>query len=138
MPVIAVHHRIADEHAALRRALDLLEGTRDLERLLPQLASLRRLLVEHFAGEEAADGLHAAVGEAAPSLFPALDHLFEEHRHLIEDLDALIDRATRLAAGPLAEVLAAVAGLAGRLRHHEERENSLLGDSLYTELGGRG
>ena len=134
---VSARERIALEHRRLSAQLDLIEQTADPARLPADLERLRVLLAEHFAGEEAADGLHEALGGATPHLLPAVQHLFDEHREFLADLHSLTSRARWLAAGPLAELRAGVAGLAARLRDHEAREDDLFGESVYTDIAGQ-
>jgi hypothetical protein len=127
--------RITLEHHRLSAQLDLIELTTDPARLPAALERLHVLLDEHFPGEEASDGLHEAIGGATPHLLPAVQHLFDEHRDFLADLHSLTARARWLAAGPLAELRAGLAGLTARLRDHEARENDLFGESVYTDVG---
>jgi hypothetical protein len=138
MPQIAARERIDEEHAAMRALLDRIEQTSVPDRLVVELERLDALLDAHFAGEEADDGLHEAIGSTAPHLLPAVQHLFDEHRVFRADIGSIAADARRLAEGPLAELNRRVADLAARLRAHEEREDELFGDSVYTDLGGRG
>ncbi len=131
----AARDRIVEEHRRLRLLLDRVEVIDAPARLAGELRELRTLLIDHFEGEEADDGLHEAVGRATPHLLPAVQHLFDEHRVFLTDLDSLIRLARRLAAGPMAELADGVAHLAERLRAHEARENDLFGESVYADVG---
>jgi len=131
----SARERIAREHRQLSELLDCIEGISAPDRLEIELEGLRALLEAHFAGEEDADGLHEAVGRSTPHLLPAVQHLFDEHREFLADLEALTGRACELAAGPVAELCAGVCGLAARLRAHEARENDLFGESVYADVG---
>lgn len=131
----AARDRIVEEHRHLRLLLDWVETIDGPARLADALGELQTLLIEHFEGEEADDGLHEAVGRSTPHLLPAVQHLFDEHRVFRTDLEALIGGARRLAAGPMAELAAGVAHLAARLRAHEARENDLFGESVYADVG---
>lgn len=134
-PSGAARNRIVDEHRRLRTLLDRVETIDGPARLGEELGELRTLLIQHFEGEEADDGLHEAIGDSTPHLLPAVQHLFDEHREFLVDLEALIQRAGEIAAGPMAELEAGVARLAARLRAHEERENELFGESVYADVG---
>lgn len=135
MPQQAAKHRIEEEHAALRSTLARIERTTDLRALVPQLQELGAALESHFATEEADDGLHEAIGSESPSYLPAVQLLFDEHREMLAQVASLTEKAWVLSEGPLAEVLAGVEALVGRLRAHEARENELFGDAVYTDLG---
>lgn len=127
---------IEGEHRTLRALLGRLEGTSDLEALLPGLAELRRLLAIHFAREEAPGGLHRVVDASAPHLAASVEGLFEEHRLSLEELDLLIDAVRRCLEGPVAEARRGVAGLCRRLHAHEAAETELLAGAVYEEVGG--
>jgi hypothetical protein len=127
--------RIAREHRQLSELLDCIETITAPAQLALELEGLRALLEAHFAGEEDADGLHEVVGRATPHLLPAVQHLFDEHREFLADLEGLTARACELAAGPVAELCAGVNALAARLRAHEARENDLFGESVYADVG---
>lgn len=127
--------RIAEEHRHLSELLDRVEEMSAPAGLAAALERLRSLLVAHFESEEADDGLHEAIGGATPHLLPAVQHLFDEHREFLSDVDSLTARAHELAAGPVEDLRLGVAGLAARLRAHEARENELFGESVYTDIG---
>jgi hypothetical protein len=131
----AARDRIVEEHRHLRILLDRVGEIDGPARLAAELGELQTLLIDHFEGEEADDGLHEAVGRSTPHLLPAVQHLFDEHRQFLTDLEALIGRARQLAAGPMAELHGGVAHLAERLRAHEARENDLFGESVYADVG---
>jgi hypothetical protein len=131
----SARERIAREHRQLSELLDRIEGISTPARLALELEGLRALLEAHFAGEEADDGLHEAVGHATPHLLPAVQHLFDEHREVLTELEELTARARELAAGPVADLCTCVCGLAARLRAHEARENDLFGESVYADVG---
>ena len=134
---VTARERIALEHHRLSAQLDSIELISDPARYPAALERLRELLAEHFAGEEASDGLHEAIGGGTPHLLPAVQHLFDEHREFVADLDGLTGRARELVEGPLADLRAGVAGLIARLRDHEARENDLFGESVYTDVAGQ-
>lgn len=131
----ASRQQIADEHRALGELLGRLVHTTDPNALVPQLTELRRLLGVHFAREEADDGLYEIVGEVAPHLLSGVQRLFDEHRELAASVDELLATTRELCGGPLAEILAAVGGLAGRLHRHEAKENELVSGAFYDDLG---
>lgn len=126
---------IHDEHVALRDTLGKMERTSDLSVLLPMLRDLRTRIEVHFAREEAPSGFHEIIGESAPHLLSYLQRLFEEHRELVTDLEALTEKARICLEGPVADVLKDMAAFSQRIQVHEARETSLLGDAMYTDLG---
>jgi len=124
---------IQAEHDELRALLETLVNTQ-LEGLLPLLGQLRNLLVEHFATEEGPDGLEA-ITENQPQFLPRLEEIFREHQGFLARLDGIARRVE----GVLRErdtLLIDVRALAHELHEHEAKENELLGDVLYTDLGG--
>ncbi len=131
----AAKTRIADEHAALSALLDEIVQLDAPGRLAEDLEKLQTLLRAHFETEEAEDGLSAAVGRSTPQLLPSVEHLFEEHRQFLGDLDHLLGSARALSNGPMADLLSGVADLAQRLHAHEVEETELFLDSVYTDLG---
>lgn len=127
--------RIAAEHRALGATVHRLETTIDLRLLLPLLGELRAQLEAHFASEEGEDGLEEAIGADAPHLLASLQHIFEDHRAFLAQLDALSVKIRACLDGPVAEILGAAGELSRALREHEERETELLSDALYTDFG---
>lgn len=125
---------IAAEHRALDKALEVLAGTDDPGELLPRLAKLRGLLEQHYAGEEAADGLPRLIGSNAPHLVASLQRIFDEHRQFLFDLEQLSAEA-RACVDRNAELHRGIAGFVDRLHDHERRETSLVSDAVNTDLG---
>lgn len=131
-------HEIEEEHRLLRAAVYRLRHTRDLRALVPQLEALRELLASHFAREEEADGLHAAVERVAPHKANRVGELLDEHRELLADVEVLADAGRRYLEGPLAAVLAGVRELTSRLHEHERAETDLFSEAVTEELGSSG
>lgn len=129
--------RIDDEHRQLGELLRSLTHTREVGRLSAELGALRELLVAHFAGEEGEEGLHAVVAEGASHRLPNLQRLFDEHRDLLAQVDALAGDAAALAGGPLARLHEGVLALAESLRRHEAVEEELFSEAFYRDIGGR-
>jgi iron-sulfur cluster repair protein YtfE (RIC family) len=132
----ASHERAAairDEHARLRTLLDRVRAETDLRQLVPLLGQLRRQLEEHFATEEAPDGFPAAV-RSQPRFASLLDEVMEEHRQFLRQLDDIQESVRRCVEDGDRAHAAAVA-LAAELHEHEIKENELLIDIAYTDLG---
>lgn len=127
--------RIAEEHRALREILTRVETATDLPALLAALGELRALLIPHFAGEEADEGIEGLLGRRAPHLLSHLEHVLGEHAEILEDLDRVTACACACLDGPVAEALREAAALAARLHAHEEKETELLVGAVYTGLG---
>jgi Hemerythrin HHE cation binding domain len=128
------YESIAAEHRALGEALGTLEGARDPGEVLSRLDDLRGLLEEHFAGEEADDGLPGLVGTSAAYLLASMQTILDEHQLFLADLAELADQA-RACVEAGAELRHGIAGFAERLRDHERRETSLVTDAVNTDLG---
>jgi len=126
---------IAAEHRALGETLERLEGATDPHRLLPELEKLRRQLQEHFAEEEAHDGLGELVGRSAPHLLAGLQRVLGEHRDFLGQVESITARTRDLVDGPLREIRDSVATLVGQLRDHESRESDLLREAVATDFG---
>lgn len=129
--------RIDDEHRHLNTLLEELVATRDAARIETLLGTLRELLTQHFATEEAPDGLHEIVTQRAPHRMPNLQELFVEHREMLRRVVHLRDEAAALVAGPLARLYEQVEALASSLRAHEAVEDEIFGEAFYTDIGGR-
>jgi hypothetical protein len=126
-------------HTALLRDLKALEvvarraSTDGLETLRARLETTRAHLVEHFRFEEE-DGYMDAVRKLEPRLARAVDQLAEEHRQLLDSLDAL---RTEIATLPGANeaVATKVAAWVQKVRKHEARENHLVQDAFGLDIG---
>lgn len=129
---------IAADHKALKQTLGILEGTGDLNVILAHLTELLPELEAHFAKEEGPGGMHQTIGDTAPHLLTRLQLIMGEHREFVTSITRTIDRSRSLVDGPIAEVLREVRELCRRLRDHEALETELLGDAMYTDLGGKG
>ena len=127
--------KIAEEHRMLQKTLDRVESTFDLERLTAMLAELHGQLERHFTEEEAPEGLALTIEQAAPQNLRHLDHLFEEHRQMLQTTAEIQVRAQTLLEGPKAAILNDVKQLAEKLRNHEATETNLLTDSVLSDIG---
>lgn len=127
--------RIQAEHENLGRLVNRLDAARDIETIVPILQELHVALVDHFATEEADDGLHQAIGHTAPEKERALDELFAEHREFLVRLERLRRRADGIRQS-LADMVDQGRRLAADLKAHEVRETELFLDAVYSEHGG--
>ena len=131
----AVRDHIVAEHNALRDILARVETTTDLHDLLALLSGLERLLIAHFATEEADKGFERLLGRRAPHLLGGLDAVLGEHCEILADLDRLATDARACLDGPVSEVHRRATALAARLHAHEEKETALLVGVMYDDLG---
>jgi len=133
--------RIEDDHRELRSRLEVLTSSADLAGVLSRLLELPKLLAEHFAEEEASDGLYEDLARRSPALGEKLDALRHEHREILEDLETL-SRDIQHSPGPQAQLgedaRRSISRCAERLRRHEQTEAAMIADVYYTDEGGRG
>lgn len=123
--------RIEDEHRRIRSSLETLENVADLSALLHTLRELKPILEQHFAHEEADDGIHDIIGLTAPNLVPSVQDLFDEHKQFLQLLGELTSEVARAR-----EVIFEWRDrLIQGLRSHEERETELFSQAAYSELG---
>lgn len=128
--------RIAQEHHEIRRALVELERTSGAQAVIAGLERLLAMLVQHFADEEARDGLHEVIGDAAPHCLDQLDRLLRDHQLLLGATRALIERIR--VEQEDCSWRPAVAELIDQLRAHEDCETEMLSRAVSTDLGGSG
>jgi hypothetical protein len=130
---------ISHAHTALLRDLKALEvvarraSTNGLETLRTRLETTRAHIVEHFRFEEE-DGYMDAVRKLEPRLARAVEQLAEEHRQLLDSLDAL---RREIATMPSANeaVAAKVTSWVQKVQQHEARENHLVQDTFGLDIG---
>ena len=127
--------RIEAEHEHLKTLVSRLEGVEGLDEARTTLQELRDALVEHFATEEADDGLHQAIGTTAPEKDRAIEGLFDEHREFLIRLSR-IQRKAEACHEALETLFEDGRRLAADLREHEAKETELFLDAVYTEHGG--
>jgi hypothetical protein len=128
--------RIRREHEELKGVLRRIEETRELGELVPLLSKLGVLLEAHFATEEGPEGLRAAVAKLEPRHDSRLREILEEHSVFLRELERLAESARECLERTIPGILQEVAGLCARLREHEAKENELLLDATYTDIGG--
>ena len=104
---------------------------------LRHLEYLARELSEHFAGEEAPDGMFAKALDAAPRLERRVLALRGQHAPLRAELKQILEDAAY--AGVAADVWRRVAEafdvFAAGLRAHELAENRIVTDAYLEDLG---
>ena len=136
--------RIEEDHRTLRSRLDALAAATTRTALLEGLLALPELLHEHFVREEEFDGLFDDLRTRRPSMAPRLDALSDEHRVILEELDALskqlkgrmdAERAVEQISEPM---MKDVAHWLERMRRHEHEESRMISDVYYTDEGGHG
>jgi len=125
-----------EEHRKIRELTERLGHAQSLVDLLRRLQELRLLMVPHFTDEEAQGGFFDVVRTQASRHLGAVRRLEREHEVLLAELDKLAEGARACLAGPVAEVLRQAREFARRTQEHEARENELLIDALYVDVGG--
>jgi Hemerythrin HHE cation binding domain len=126
---------ILDTHRRIREMARELEETRDLVTLLARLHAFRSVLVAHFLEEETPGGLFDLIRESRSRHLGRVGEFEQEHGAFLDQIDGLADRSRACLAGPVAEILRLAGQLVGRVRDHETRENDILLDTLYEEVG---
>lgn len=130
------HREIEQEHRMLREILGRLVAADEIAHIHPLLAELRALLVSHFAREEAEDGFYRVVEESGPHLLTQVQVVLDEHPVFLADVDRLLGDVDACVKGPVAKIRKGIESLAEDLHSHEAKENELMGDAFYTDLGG--
>jgi hypothetical protein len=129
--------RLRRAHAALEKdLLRLEEAARPPSavghaELGARLQRTRGRLTEHFGFEEE-NGYMDAVLERDPNRERTVRHLHDDHRRLLESLDALRGRAA--GGGPPETLRADVLAWLASVRDHESRENALVQDAFNVDL----
>jgi hypothetical protein len=138
-PETSVAEANSRAHAALLRDLQALEvvgrsaAKHGLESLRARLETTRAHIVEHFRFEEE-NGYMEAVRKREPRLERAVDQLADEHRQLLDSLDALRTEIAS-AANEDGTVAAKVTAWVQKVQQHEARENHLVQDAFGLDIG---
>lgn len=130
-----IEQDVLAEHRSIHEMTRLMEACRDLDELLRRLEEFRARLAPHFVGEEAPDGFFDVVRSRASRHLARVEQLGKDHRAFLDEIDRLGGQARACLAGPVAEILRGAADFARRLREHEARENDLLIDAMYIDIG---
>lgn len=125
-----------EDHRKIREITERLAQVPSLLELLRRLQELRSLMAPHFRDEEAPGGFFEIVSTQASRHLGAVRQLEQEHAALLREIDSVAERARACLMGPVAEILKQAKELARRLNAHESRENELLIDALYVDVGG--
>lgn len=129
-----VDEQILAEHNRIQELNHELQSSMEVSDLLACLAELRAFLVRHFAIEEEAGGFFDTVRDSAPRHHARIEQLQKEHAVLLRDLDALAARCGAC-LGAIAAVHGDARALSIRLTAHEHAEDSVLIDTMYTDIG---
>jgi hypothetical protein len=134
-PVTGAEQSLQAAHRRIRDLTSRIENVRDLPELLGHLREYRSVLMPHFLDEEGVDGLYEMIRRMSPRQLGLADALLKEHGALLAEIDRVAERARACLAGPVAAVLDEARALARRVGAHEAREDALLLDTMYTDLG---
>lgn len=134
-PLSEARDQVLVEHREILMSAQRLGGSPDLPELLRRLEEFRALLTPHFQEEEKPDGFFDLIRTRSGRHLGRVRDLENEHRILVAAVDGLTARAQECLAGPVAEILRQAGDLARRLSEHEARENALLIDALYVDIG---
>ena len=132
---IASLHKMADQHRELRQTLDRIDQESDLTPLIALLKDLYVQLEQHFAEEEAEDGLSRAIDDTSPQHVRRLEQLFAEHKIFLATTASIMERAQALLNGPKTAIVRDALHLSHDLRVHEETETEIVMDSVYSDIG---
>ena len=133
--MIDTRDQAREAHQKIRQATGRLGSASDLRELLQHLHELRLQIAPHFTDEERPDGFFDLIRARSARHLGAVKQLENEHRVLLGAIDGLAEQARACLAGPVAHILKEAAELARLLHEHETREDALLGDALYIDIG---
>ncbi|PIE16345.1 MAG: hypothetical protein CSA66_07430 [Proteobacteria bacterium] len=125
------------EHKVIRKMLGDLGGATEFGSIRDIVATLGRMLPEHFASEEGPDGLYDDLRLMQPGLTPKIDALAKDHHGLsseIAELQAVCQQIEQLQG----RLCALKDGFIKHLAEHEAVESGLVADAYYIDLGGAG
>ncbi len=131
----SAHDQALEAHREIQQATRQLGSASDLVDLLRRLQELRGLIAPHFMDEEKPDGFFDLIRARSGRHLGRVKELENEHQALFSAIDGLAERARACLAGPIAQILKEAADLARRMHEHEARENALLIDALYVDIG---
>jgi hemerythrin len=97
------------------------------------LQELKKHILEHFQFEEK-DGYMDLVRRTLPNKEGMILKLLEEHRHLEQSLDGLINEAHKPLDDDFRDI---VLKWIDRIRHHESQENAFIQEAVNLEIGGQ-
>ena len=127
--------QVQEAHRKIRQATGRLGSASDLRELLQRLHELRLLIAPHFTDEERPDGFFDLIRARSARHLGVVKELENEHQAFLGAIDGLAEQARACLAGPVAHILKEAAELARRMHEHEVREDALLGDALYIDIG---
>ena len=127
---------IKHERETMRKLVDGIQDNTDPSVLRTSVQEFRAALVGQFSLEEAEDGLFEAIEEAAPHFAANVARRKAEHRKFVAELDELLVRFPDTSSR--AEFRRSIADLVQRVQQHDNKENTLLLDSVETDIGGLG
>ena len=133
--MIGTKDQAQEAHRMIQQATKGIAGARTLVELLHRLQELRLLIAPHFTDEERPDGFFDLIRARSSRHLGAVKQLETEHQALLGAIDGLAEQARACLAGPVAHILKEAAELARRMHEHETREDALLGDALYIDIG---
>jgi hypothetical protein len=130
--------RLETSHGTILRCLGQLEAAGAADGIIASLDELLRILPEHFAvDEEGPDGVFDEMRAIRPGLESRLKSLEQDHRDIVEALEAL--RAVARDSGDdFARISRQRAACIERIRAHERRESHLVMDAYFRDEGGSG
>ena len=145
-PATELVTRVEDTHDRIRKDLDVLDASEDLDEIRAVVGELPALLNEHFLDEEKPGGLYDELHSLRPRFASKLEYLRREHKEILvalgglqreldemDDVHRIGDREQRLD-----HIRMSAAAFLQLIRHHERIESRLVADTYYSEDGGSG
>ena len=126
--------QVLTEHERIEAQMRRVAAATSLQDLLGHLEDLVPSLLTHFEGEERPDGVIEAMRVAYPNANVHLQRLLDDHGRMRAELDVLVARVQQ-ALDVERAVRSSVSDFAAHVGDHESRENDLLADLIYTDLG---
>jgi len=123
---------LREQHGTVRDLCVSLREVDTIGGILEILSSAESLLEGHFEWEEAPGGVFSSVLELAPQRSLQVADLRREHRLVISEIREL----RRRLEGEVTQACARTRALASLIREHEARENELVAEARYQDIGG--
>jgi malate synthase A len=114
---------LQDDHSRLEALVQRVREARETGALGAALSELHRMLTEHFAHEEHQKGFYGLLQARSPEYRAQLLMMIDEHREMLAQAKALVDRAKGNATA--SDLARDAAILTSRLLDHEAREGRL-------------
>ena len=126
--------QVVNEHERIEAQMRRVAAATSLADLLGLLEDLASSLLVHFEGEERPGGVIEAMRVAYPNANVHLQRLLDEHGKMRAELAVLVARVQQ-ALDWERNLRTTTSDFLAHIHDHESRENDLLVDLVYTDLG---